>query len=566
MTVLTRGAYALPGTSLNFKTGNWRNERPIHHHRAAPCHHACPAGEDAQAWLAPIQEGRAREAWEALTAINPLPAITGRVCPHPCEQACNRGHYDQPIAIHMVERALGDEALAKGWQYPDVAALRPDAPPVAVIGAGPAGLSAAYHLRRRGYKPTLFDMLPEAGGLLRSAIPMTRLPRNVLNAELERLLALGMDLRLRHRLGRDVSLDELTQDFAAVFLGPGCQRSKTWTVDGVTPGDLHEGLHLLKEWVDHGAVPAAETVLVHGGGNTAVDLCRVLKRHGAREVHLITASGLPGPDTEPDDVINIVPRELDEAIEEGIIIHPHTNIQRLILRGSKVVGVELVALRKLPGADGRKRRVNFEGTERVIHADMVVPCIGEAVDPQGLEKLIGQANYLRPADPWGRLAEHPNLFVGGDARGDHGTVAAAIGDGRLAAEAMDRQVRGQADPEIPDRGILGPDRLNLRYFEPADRARPPVVPPAERRDDTEIEGPLTQSQWAAEAQRCFSCGNCLACDNCWTFCPDNAVLKTQELASDGSHYLFDYDYCKGCGVCATECPCGYIDMIPEPRG
>ena len=564
MTVLTRSAYAEPATSLAFKTGSWRTLRPIHIHGKAPCHHACPAGEDQQAWLAKMQENRPREAWETLADINPFPAITGRVCPHPCETACNRGQTDQPIAIHTLERWLGDEAIRNGWPYPNVQPIDPDKPAVAIVGAGPSGLSAAYHLIRRGYRATVFESLTEAGGLLRSAIPMTRLPRNVLDAELERVFALGIDLQLRHRLGRDFALDELRDEYAAVFIGIGCQKSREWSVGGAVPADLHEGLHLLKGWVDHVSMPDAERVIVHGGGNTAVDLCRIMKRKGSAEVHLITASGLPGPDTEPDDVLNVVPRELEEALEEGVIIHPHTTIQRLIMRGSKVVGVEVVSLKKLPGPSGRKSRIAFEGTERVLSTDMVVPCIGEVVDPEGVADLLHGRSYFRPQDDWGHLEGHPALFVGGDARGDRGTVSAAIGDGRLAAHAIDAHLQGYELPGPDTRGIAEFDQLNLHYYE--SRGRVPVAKlPVERRtDDDEIEGGVSGPEALAEAHRCFSCGNCMACDNCWTLCPDNAVIKTAEIASDGSHYYFDFDFCKGCGICAAECPCGFIGMIPEP--
>jgi NADPH-dependent glutamate synthase beta subunit-like oxidoreductase len=553
----------LPGTSLAFKTGTWRTEQPFHLHSKAPCHNACPAGEDQQAWLAKMQENRVRDAWEELVDKNPLPAVTGRVCPHPCETACNRGQYDESIAIHTLERYLGDEAIRNGWAYPIERLPIGDVPRVAVVGAGPGGLSASYHLLRRGYKVTLFEALTDAGGLLRSAIPMTRLPRDVLDAEVERLLSHDIEVRLRHKLGRDMSLRELEAEYNAVFLAVGCQQSKEWSIGGAVPADLHGGLHMLKEWVDHGSVPEAKTVVVHGGGNTAVDICRVLKRHGAADVHLITASGLPGPDTAPDDVLNVVPRELEEALEEGVVIHPHTNIQRLIMRGSRVVGVEIVALKKIPDKAGRKARVSFEGTERVINVDMVVPCIGEAVDPEGLEDLLSGGNYLRAKDKYGRLKDQQNIFVGGDMRGDRGTVAAAIGDGRLAAAAIDHYLRGAEGPLPDDRPIATYDQLNLDYFEHAKRTPVGKVPPERRDDFTEIEGGLNSPQAMAEAMRCFSCGNCLACDNCWTLCPDSAVIKTAEMATDGSFYVFDYDFCKGCGLCATECPCGYIKMRPE---
>jgi formate dehydrogenase beta subunit len=560
MNKLTRGAYALPGTSLGFKTGSWRSKMPVHKHWAAPCHAACPAGEDAQAYIAKLQEKRPREAWETLVRVNPLPAVTGRVCPHFCEQACNRGKYDESIAIHLVERYLGDEAIKNNWAYPM------DAEPgvggrIAVVGAGPAGISAAYHLRRRGYEVTLFDAMPLAGGLLRSAIPMTRLPRDVLDAELKRVLALGIDFRPRMALGRDIRLEDLQAEYKAVFLGVGTARSREWSVDGAVPPNLREGLALLKDWIAVGELPKPKAVAIHGGGNTAVDLARAMRRAGVGEVHIITASGLPGPDADPHDTLNVVPREFEQAVEEGVKFHAHRTIRRLLMRGSRLVGLEISRLKKLPSAGGRTARVAFEGTETVLHVDMVIPAIGEVVDPKGVENLIGGKEYFK-ADAFGRLAGHEGVFVGGDARGDRGTVTAAVGDGRKAAVAIDAWLKG-VEPVEEKREFIPIDKLNLNYFENADRVEEPMLPVHERNDVFEIEGGLNTNQITYETERCFSCGNCLACDNCWTYCPDNAVIKTVEVASDGSHYLFDYDFCKGCGMCAYECPCGYIRMVEE---
>lgn len=562
---MNTGAFARPGSSLAFKTGSWRSARPVHNHAAAPCHSACPAGEDQQEWLARLQEGHSQQAWEALVQANPIPAVTGRVCPHPCERACNRGQMDEPVAIHSLERWLGDEAIRHNWAYPQLDG-EPRSERIAIVGAGPAGISAAYHLARRRFNVVLMDAEPEAGGLLRSAIPPTRLPRDVLDRELSRILNMGIEFRPRCALGRDVTLDELKSEFDAVFLGIGAGRSRHWDVDGAVPADLHEGLGLLKEWLRVGAVPIPKAVVIHGGGNTAVDLARVMKRAGVGEVHVITASGLPGPDTEPDDVLNVVPRELDQAIEEGVIFHPHRTINRLLMRGSKVVGVEMVRLKKLPGANGRKSRVAFEGTETVLHVDMVVPAIGEQVDASGVESLINGASYFK-ADAFGRLPGHDTIFVGGDARDwlkgyPGGTVTAAVGDGHRAALAIEALLSG-AKPSLEQRPSIPFAKLNLAYYEEAPRVELPTLALGKRNDADEIEGGPTSSQALAEANRCLSCGNCLACDNCWTLCPDNAVIKTVEQARDGSHYVFDYDYCKGCGLCAHECPCGFIGMVAD---
>ncbi len=560
-TVLTRGGYAFPSTTLNYKTGTWRVQRPVHRHRAAPCHGACPAGEDAQAYLAKVAEGSLQAAWETLVAVNPLPAITGRVCHHPCETACNRGEYDEPIAIHSVERFLGDEAIRYGWRYP---AVKPDpgAARVAIVGSGPAGLAAAYHLIRRGINVTMFEALPAAGGLLRMAIPPYRLPRNVLDAEIERLLAVGVDFQPRRKLGRDMSLEELRADYPAVFLGLGSQKSRAWSVDGAVPRDLHQGLDLLEEWISMGSVPVPKSAAIVGGGNTAVDLARVLKLAGVREVHIITHNQIPGPGVPRANAMTAIPREINQALEEGVIIHEYRGIRRLILRGEKVVGLELVHMKKLPKAGGRLSRVAFEGTETVLHVQQVIPAIGQDVDPQGVAQLLNGAAYFK-ADDWGQLVRYPGLFTGGDARGERGSVTEAVGDGRRAAQGMEAYLKGETlAPEEPVQTIPV-KALNLHYFEHAPRPVEPVLP-VERRDGAaEVEQSLSDAKVKAEGLRCFSCGNCLACDNCWTLCPDMAVLKTQEVASDGSHYVFDYDYCKGCGLCAHECPSGYIAMQEE---
>jgi len=563
MTELTRGTWADAGTSLEFKTGNWRStQRPVHIHAKAPCHAACPAGEDQQAWFAELQLGHAQEAWLKLVTANPMPGVTGRVCPHPCETACNRTQVDGALAIHNVERWLGDEAVKLGWDYP-IEAPAKNAPTVAIVGAGPGGLSAAYHCVRLGMNAEIFEALPEAGGLLRSAIPPTRLPRNALDGELNRILDLpGITLNLRQRLGRDITVEGLRERFAAVLLSPGCEMPKPWSVKGAVPADLHEGLALLRDFMDHGALPdnAKGDVIVHGGGNTAMDICRIMKRAGAKSVTLITASGLPGPDTAPDDLINVVPRELEEAQEEGIEIIDHATVSRLIMKGSRVTGVEIVSLKKEKGKDGRKRRVEFEGTERVVSVDMVVPCVGEQVDPEAFEGLLDGA-YFWPDNLYGRIDDR--VFAIGDARGNRGTVAAAIGDGRIAAEAVAAELAGDDDPVADARPEMGIDGLNTAYYAGSTRVKVAKLAVPERTFEAEIEGTISRAEALAEAQRCLSCGNCLACDNCWTMCPDNAVIKTVELAMDGSHYVFDYDYCKGCGLCAEECPTGYIQSVPE---
>lgn len=557
---LTRGSFAHAGSSLRYHTGSWRMQRPVHVHRAAPCHAACPAGEDAQDWLALVEQERFHEAWESIIRANPLPAVTGRVCHHPCEQACNRGHLDQPVAIHHVERWLGDRALQEGWEYPAPAASHPER--VAVVGSGPAGCSAAWHLSQQGYRVDLFEALPAAGGLLRSALPPYRLPRHVLDGELERLLATAIHFRPMQRLGRDFSLAELQADYAAVFLAPGTQRSRPWDIDGATPHDLHVGLELLQRWIDIGSVPEWKSVAIVGGGNTAIDLARVLHHAGAGEVHVITHQSLPRKDNMPADVMPAIVREIEQALEEGVIIHEHRGVQRLVLRGERVVGLELVHRKKLREQQATRRFVSFEGTESLLYADQVIPAIGQTVDPEGIEALLDHASFLA-ADHLGRVAGHPGIYTGGDARGDRGSVTEAIGDGRVAALSIARDLQRLAEPDTSSAEPVTYDQLNVNYFEQQARPVAPVLPVDQRTAEAEVTGSLQRSEAVGEGQRCLSCGNCMSCDNCWTLCPDIAVLKTRNPKTAGEGYQFDYDYCKGCGLCAHECPTAYIEMQEE---
>ncbi|MBE9562459.1 MAG: FAD-dependent oxidoreductase, partial [Proteobacteria bacterium] len=357
-TVLTRSGYAKPGTSLNFSTGQWRQLfRPEHSYQTAPCHGSCPAGEDPQAYLAHVQLGHYKKAWETIVDVNPIPAITGRVCPHPCEAVCNRKEYDSPLVIHAVERFLGDEAIKNNWAYP-VKPVDPSAPEIAIVGAGPAGISAAYHLIKRGYRAIIFDEHPESGGTLRTALPPYRLPRSLLDAELKRVLSLdGITFNPQTRLGRDIDIHDLQEKYPAVFLGLGAQHSIEWSIDGVVPKDLHSGFELLKKWVDIGKVPTPKSVAIIGAGNTAVDMARVMKRAGVSEVHLISHKPIPKPGIPIEEAMPAIPREINEALEEGVIIHEYRGIRRLILRGERVVGVELVHMKKLMQASGRLKRV-----------------------------------------------------------------------------------------------------------------------------------------------------------------------------------------------------------------
>jgi Pyruvate/2-oxoacid:ferredoxin oxidoreductase delta subunit len=257
-----------------------------------------------------------------------------------------------------------------------------------------------------------------------------------------------------------------------------------------------------------------------------------------------------------------IAREIEQAMEEGVIFHEHRGVQRLVLRGEQVVGLELVHRKEMREAGSAKRFVSFEGTESLLHVEQVIPAIGQTVDPDGLGMLLGQRDFLAVSDH-GRINGQPGLYAGGDARGG-GSVSGAIGDGRRAALAIERDLQRYPEPDELSLAPVDAAMLNLNYFEPQPREHAPILPVAERSGEAEVISGLAKQQVAREALRCLSCGDCLACDNCWTLCPDVAVLKTRRPAEDGSYYVFDYDFCKGCGLCARECPTAYIVMEPEP--
>ena len=551
------GSFATPMTSLGNFTGSWRSQRPVYTPSDAPCHFGCPAHEDISSWLGLMASGDARSAWEKLIQTNPLPAVSGRVCPHPCESSCHRGAYDNAVGIHHVERTLGDLAIERGWTIP-VSPLDDSLPPVAVVGAGPSGLSASYQLRKRGYRVTLFEALSEAGGTCRSAIPSYRLDKKVLENEISRLLSTGVLFRPNQRLGRDFSLEELEEDYGACFLGPGAQKSRNFDVRGTTPGNMRHGLELLKEYQNIGQIPHWKKVIIVGGGNTALDLARVLLRTGSESVHIITEESLPAHEQSQTDRMPANPQEIANAMEEGVIIHPNRAVSRLVLQDERVIGVEIVHARK---SHRLPRRESFEGTESILMADQIIPAVGQILSPEGIETILHAGSHLT-VDGNGFVTGSRCTFSAGDACPGGGTVSHAIGSARRAALAMDFFLsKGLLPPVLESPEPISFEKLNLHYFEPVAPMEKPPSPGKSLSWADELEG-FPEELARKEALRCLSCGACLQCDNCWTLCPDNAVLKT--TGEEAGSYVLDYGFCKGCGICAHECPTGFIKMIPEP--
>ena len=525
------------GSSLANRTGAWRTERPVYVNRMPPCNDACPAGENVQRWLYDAEDGGYERAWREIMRDNPFPAIMGRVCYHPCQTACNRGQLDEAIGINAVERFVGDEALRQGWP-PD-----PPAPPtgrsVLVVGAGPCGLAAAYHLALNGYTVTVRDASEAAGGMMRYGIPAYRLPRDILDAEIARIAGLGVVIELNRRVDDPVA--ELA-DFDAVFLAIGAQLAKRAYIPAGESARILDALSVLRGVADGEPPLLGRRVVVYGGGNTAVDVARSAQRLGATDpviVYRRTRAQMPAQ-----------AEEVDEAIEEGVRVRWLSTIAYV---DSGRVTVEKMRLndRGFPEPTGE-----FED----LAADAVVLALGQEVD-----RSIVDSPAIAVADGSVQVDEHlmtgfPGVFAGGDMVPSQRTVTEAVGHGKRVAREIDAWLRGTLPNAAPRPALATFGRLNTWYYSDAPAAMRPRLDLARRACTfDEVVGGLDAATALFEARRCLSCGNCFDCDNCFGMCPDNAVIKLGE----GAGYTIDLDYCKGCGICAAECPCGAIDMVPE---
>ncbi len=524
------------------RVGPERSERPLFIDRLPPCNEACPAGENIQAWLAYAQEGRFQRAWETLVRDNPLPAVHGRVCYHPCEDGCNREGVDETVSIHAVERFLGDLAIERGWRFPA------DAPnsgqSVLVVGAGPSGLSAAYHLRRLGHRVTIREAGPVAGGMMHFGIPKYRLPRDVLDAEIARIASLGVEIALNHKV-EDVLKERDAGGFDAVFLAVGAHLSRRVELPARDAGKVLDALSFLKD-VEGGDPPLlGRRVAVYGGGNTALDAARTAKRLGASEALIIyrrNRDKAPAHDFE-----------IDEAEEEGIKIH---------------------WLRTIKGIEGttfqvEKMALNDEGWPEptgeleTLEADSLILALGQDTDTEFLRDVPGlefKRNGTIEVDDQ-LMTGHAGIFAGGDMVPYERTVTVAVGHGKKAARCIDAYLRGERYAPPPKHERVPFELLHLWYYSDA-RQREQSAIDLERRSSSfeEVVAGLSEAQALYEARRCLSCGNCFECDGCYGACPEDAIVKL----GPGKRYEFDYDRCTGCRICFEQCPCAAITMIPEP--
>ncbi len=565
-------------------TGAWRYLRPQFVERIPSCQNSCPTANDIEAWISHFKRGDLMKAWEAATVENPFPAIMGRVCFHPCMDGCLRKELGGPINIRSLERALGD-AMGEGLP-PAKPLFPPSGKRIAVVGSGPAGLACAYHLARLGHSVTVFEKEAKAGGFLRYGIPAYRLPKDVLDRDIERLAAMGIDFKLKKAIPNATHMQTLCQEYDAVFLAIGAHKSRALDIAGEKSKGVMSGIAFLRDALSGKKVEIGKRVAVVGGGNCAIDAARVALRLGCDVTVLYRRSPAEMP-AFPDDV--------NAALEEGVKLKTLIAPTEVVftsgaLSGLKCVRVELGS----PDETGRRRPVPVEGSESKLSCDTVITAIGEDIDTSIIPSALHMDGGSIRTRLGGRTEWH-NLFAGGDFTINPRTVVDALASGKASAIAIDCELRGENSAEVLKlcrisgdgpalisryaalRGlaaarhsetvelvlkdcVVGFEEINRAYFTREEPSEIPKRALAERLGGdnfAEVEGPLPENSCVREMERCFHCGRCTTCDNCFIYCPDVAVRKA------GSGFEIDMDYCKGCGVCAEECPRAAVEMVEE---
>ena len=574
-----KGASEMPMISISLgnmdwnKTGAWRAQRPFYEDKTPPCSAACPAGNDIVGFIQKITKGDLEGAWNLIKEENPFPGICGRVCFHPCESKCNRGDYDEPIAIHALERFVSDFGSNLNKKIETVSGDRKEK--IAVIGSGPAGLSCAYHLTKLHYEVTVFESSSFAGGMLRSGIPSYRLPKDVLDREISNMEALGVAIRTGIPFGENLKLEDL-KDSQAIFIATGAHRSRGLHIPGEKGKSVLSGLNLLKKINLLRKATLGDQIAIIGGGNTAIDVARSVIRMGKKATILYRRSKEEMPAFE-DEIV--------EAIEEGVKIKYLINPIRIQQKDSMK---RLECLRMELGEkdeSSRRRPVPIPSSNFSIEADSVIIAAGEEMEvsflPKGMEKREGIVLTQRDGSTGIK-----GIFAGGDLTSNQRTVAHAIGSGKKAALAIHCYLKGKESEEAIRQTLIGDgpsisifrhlhpeerpmnphvvtfEELNMDYFEPSKKHRESKGLIKKRiKGFGEVTSTFTESVALEEAERCLSCGTCNECENCYVFCPDASIIKTEEFLS----HQVDYDFCKGCGICFSECPRGAISLKEEAR-
>ena len=526
--------------------------RPKYAEKTPPCMLHCPVGTDIRGWITTIAQaeayGQTNEqavelAWRNITGVNPFPAVFGRICPYPCETACNRKDKDGAVAINAIERFVGDSGISHGWKLAKISDEE-HGEKIAVIGSGPAGLSCAYQLARRGYPVTVFEAFRRPGGMLRYGIPTYRLPREVLDAEIAKILDLGVELKCGVVVGKDIRLEELRREFRAIFVGIGAHKGLRLGVKGEDAGNVYTGAEFLNRVNSGDAADVGGRVVVVGGGDTAIDAARVCRRLGADVtiVYRRTRAEMPA-----------IEREVNGALEEGVTIEFLAAPTEVLRSNGTAHGLRCIRMELgEPDASGRPRPVPVAGSEFDIEASTIIAAVSQEPDFGRISELREKKQWLQ-TDEWGATRE-PGIYAGGDEL-ELALAATAINQGRLAAQAIEAHLRG-GDPVKP---LVYPEARNVisDWHMETERHQRQRLPVEQRVMDAEIERGLEESEAIGEAQRCMSCGLCMDCESCWTYCVNNCFVRLPK----GEHYSIKPELCNGCKKCAEGCPTGYLELI-----
>lgn len=547
------------GTDKVVAFGDSSHKCPTYVQSRPPCTSACPAGNDIRAWLTIVQlselKGRSLKesyelAWHEASKTTPLPAVCGRICPFPCETRCNRGEKaDGAVNIHAFERWLGDYGIEHGLQHRKVTDQK-RVRKVAVIGAGPAGLSCAFQLARHGYPVTIFEAFAEAGGMLRYGIPAYKLPRKVLDAEIEAIKKLGVTIICNCIIGKDRGLDALQEEFDGIFIGIGAHGGIALGLEGEESDNVISGVSFLNRIHSGEDVAVGSKVVIVGGGDSAISAARVARRLGAAVTILYRRSRAEMP---------AIQEEIKAAITEGVSIVFLAAPVAIEQRGGLAVGVQCQRMELgEPDESGRRKPVAIAGSTFRESCTTLIPAIGQRPQWRDIKRYVDKANQLKPNSD---LAVDDGVYTGGDTL-SLGLVTTAIGEGRKAAERMVSRMQGEkATIREVAAGVM-PGKMRLNYYPEKMRNKGASLSGVERLAgglDLELTAGMSEEQFLAEADRCMSCGLCFECRQCLIFCPHEAIVEYPQNPVGEVMYT-RYNKCVGCHICAQACPCGFIHM------